>query len=152
MALDQEKINKIINHSISPSELNEEDLIDFCEYANYKYRSGFPVISDADYDFIFLKILREKVPNHIFFNSVEPEGSSFSEEKVLLPQAMLSIDKAYSYLEIIKWTERILKSADDLNLNYKSLLFKATPKLDGFAGYDDGKNLFTRGDGKKGVI
>ena len=27
---------------------------------------------------------------------------------------------------------------------------KATPKLDGFAGYDDGNKLYTRGDGKKG--
>jgi len=30
------------------------------------------------------------------------------------------------------------------------LKFKATAKLDGFAGYDDGIRLYTRGDGKKG--
>jgi len=63
---------------------------------------------------------------------------------------MLSIDKAYSFPEILKWIERIHKACEDLQYDYRNIIFKATPKLDGFAGYDDGEKLYTRGDGKKG--
>ena len=151
MSLNKDKIQSIINKDILVEDLSLDELGEFCEYANFNYRSGFPIITDEDYDFIFLKTLKEKAPEHRIFKSIEPEGGVFSDEKVLLPQAMLSIDKAYSLDEIIKWTERILKAADDLNLDYSSLLFIATPKLDGFAGFDDGKKLYTRGDGKKGT-
>ena len=63
---------------------------------------------------------------------------------------MLSIDKAYSFQEILRWIDRILKSCKELSIDFMELIFKATPKLDGFAGYDDGNKLYTRGDGKKG--
>jgi DNA ligase (NAD+) len=63
---------------------------------------------------------------------------------------MLSTNKAYSWEEIQKWLERINKSAAEINLLSKDVLIKGTAKLDGFAGYDDGVKLYTRGDGKKG--
>ena len=150
MSLSDEKKLNILNKKILVEDLTNEELADFCIYLNSEYRAGTPVVTDEDYDFIYLKALKSRSPNHKFFDDIEPEGDSFTEEKVLLPQVMLSIDKAYSYEEIIKWIERILKSADYLNYDYKSLEFRATPKLDGFAGYDDGSKLYTRGDGKKG--
>ena len=152
MLISDKKIKLILSGDLIPDDLSDEELGNFCVYANFKYREGQPVISDEDYDFVFLKSLRARNPKHILFKSIEPEGQGFSEEKVLLPQPMLSIDKAYSFDEVVKWTERIIKSADDLNIEYSLLVFNATPKLDGFAGFDDGKTLYTRGDGKKEVI
>lgn len=46
----------------------------------------------------------------------------------------------------------IRKSAMLIGLNLNTIQIKATPKLDGFAGFDDGNRLYTRGDGKKVVI
>jgi len=150
VTLSHQKIGEIQKKVLLVDDLSDEELGAFCEYANLSYRSGTPVISDEDYDFIFLKALRKRVPDHKIFKSVEPEGGAFSEEKVLIPESMLSIDKAYSFDEIQKWIDRILKSISDLNYDSKKLSLKATPKLDGFAGYDDGSKLYTRGDGKKG--
>ena len=150
MKKSNEFFNRIAKFELLIDNISDSDLGDFCEFANIQYRSGNPIISDKDYDFVFLEALKKRLPTHRIFKNVEPEGSAFSEEKVILPYAMLSIDKAYSFKEILKWIERILKSCKDLSYDSKKLVFKATPKLDGFAGYDDGKRLYTRGDGKKG--
>jgi len=141
---------KIINKDLLVNDLSDEELGYFCEYANAQYRAGLPVVSDEDYDFLYLKALKKRVPNHRVFQSIEPEVIPFSEEKILIPESMLSIDKAYSFEEIEKWVERIFKSISELNFDRNRLSLKATPKLDGFAGYDDGNKLYTRGDGKKG--
>ena len=150
MKLSDKKISNIVNHEISIKDLTDQELASFCVYANEKYRAGSPVISDEDYDFIYLKSLKDRTPSHPLLQSVEPENKGFSEEKLLLPKPMLSIDKAYSFPEILKWIERIHKACEDLQYDYRNIIFKATPKLDGFAGYDDGEKLYTRGDGKKG--
>jgi len=150
LTLSKNRIKEIVDYQVPPGELSDEELAAFCILANDKYRSGFPIVTDQDYDFLFISELKKRLPNHYLIKNIEPEIEGFSEEKSLLPKAMLSIDKAYSYEDIIKWIERTLKSADDLNFNYSSLKYRATPKLDGFAGYDDGKKLYTRGDGKKG--
>ena len=150
MNLSKKIINDILTKKILVNELSSSQLSEFCIYANEKYRSGDPVISDADYDFIFLKELKKRNPSHHLLNIVEPEVHGFSEEKVLIPKPMLSIDKAYSFDEILKWIDRIFKSTNELSLDIKKLIFRATPKLDGFAGFDDGKRLYTRGDGKRG--
>jgi DNA ligase (NAD+) len=150
MALLPSVINQIIQQEILTDDLSDDDLADFCQTANLAYRSGNPIISDQDYDFIYLPALKQRLPKHPLFESIEPEGQSFSEEKVLLPEPMLSTDKAYSWDEIRKWIERLEKSAIDIGLAYVDIQIKATPKLDGFAGFDDGTHFYTRGDGKKG--
>ena len=150
MALSSSIINQIIQQEILLDDLSDEDLAEFCQVANLAYRSGQPMISDQDYDFIYLSALKQRLPNHPLLQSVEPEGQVFSEEKVLLPEIMLSTDKAYTWDEIRKWIERLEKSAIDIGLAYVDIQIKATPKLDGFAGFDDGIRLYTRGDGKKG--
>ena len=150
MSLTDEITLKIINKDLLVGDLSDQQLAEFCEYANIQYRAGHQVISDEDYDFLYLKALKKRVPNHRIFDSIEPEIIPFSEEKVLIPKSMLSIDKAYSFDEILKWIKRIFKSINEINYDSRKLIFKATPKLDGFAGYDDGEKLYTRGDGKKG--
>lgn len=150
MALSVSIINQIIHQEILLDDLLDENLAEFCQAANLAYRSGQPIISDQDYDFIYLPALKQRLPNHPLLKSVEPEGKGFSEEKVLLPEIMLSTDKAYSWEEVTKWLERLNKSASIIGLDCDDIKIKATPKLDGFAGFDDGDRLYTRGDGKKG--
>ncbi|MBE8189802.1 MAG: DNA ligase [Candidatus Thioglobus sp.] len=143
-------IAKITQQKILLGDLSDAELGEFCQVANRQYRLGKPIISDQDYDFIYLAELKNRTPNHPLLQAVEPEGQGFAEEKVLLPEVMLSTDKAYLWEEISKWIERLQKSAAEINLAANLINIKATPKLDGFAGFDDGSRLFTRGDGKKG--
>ncbi|MBT6634583.1 MAG: DNA ligase, partial [Gammaproteobacteria bacterium] len=59
-------------------------------------------------------------------------------------------DKAYSWEEVNKWLERITKFSSEISYLHADIQIKGTAKLDGFAGYDDGNKLYTRGDGNKG--
>jgi len=150
MALSKQFLHKITHQSVLVSDLTDDELADFCTEANSAYRLGEPIISDQDYDFIYLAALRDRIPGHKLLQSIEPEVFSFSEEKVLLPEAMLSTDKSYTWDEFSKWLERVGKSSIEANIEINKIQIKATPKLDGFAGFDDGSHLYTRGDGKKG--
>ena len=143
-------IQDIIQQKLLLDDLSDDELVDFCQQANIAYRDGNPIVSDQDYDFIYLAELQKRLPRHELLQSVESEGQGFSDNKVLLPETMLSTDKAYSWDEIQKWLERIEKSGLEIGLTHKDIQIKASPKLDGFAGYDDGLHLYTRGDGKKG--
>ena len=146
--------NQIIKNITSQislvSDLSDDVLIEFCAIANQRYRIGSPIISDEDYDFIFLHELAKRLPNHSFLKKVEDDIEGFSEEKIKLPKKMLSTDKAYSWEEINKWLERITKFSSEINYLHADIQIKGTAKLDGFAGYDDGNKLYTRGDGNKG--
>ena len=64
---------------------------------------------------------------------------------------MLSTEKAYEFAAIERWVKRIDKAAEECGVDFASLVFRATPKLDGFAAYDDGQILYTRGDGRRGT-
>ena len=148
--LSKSKVEKIASQSILVEDLSDDELADFCVIANQSYRDGKPIVSDQDYDFVFLTALNSRQPNHPFLQELEIEHEGFSEEKVKLPERMLSTNKAYSWADIQKWLERIVKSAEEINLSVDDIELKGTAKLDGFAGYDDGVKLYTRGDGSKG--
>ena len=85
-----------------------------------------------------------------FLQKIESENEGFSEEKIKLPKKMLSTDKAYSWEEINKWLDRVSKFSSEIDYPIADIQIKGTAKLDGFAGYDDGSKLYTRGDGNKG--
>ena len=148
--LSNQIIEDIANQTFLVSNLSDANLIEFCTIANQCYRNGNPIISDENYDFIFIRELAKRLPNHPFLKIVEEEIEGFSEEKVKLPKKMLSTNKAYSWKEINKWLERIAKFAEEINYSVNDIHIKGTAKLDGFAGYDDGIKLYTRGDGNKG--
>jgi len=148
--LSKSKVEKIASQSILIEDLTDDELADFCIIANQSYREGKPIVSDQDYDFVFLAALNSRQPNHPFLQELEIEHEGFSEEKVKLPERMLSTNKAYSWKDIQKWLERVAKSAEEINLLVENIEIKGTAKLDGFAGYDDGSKLYTRGDGNKG--
>ena len=144
------QIQDITNQKILISDLTDEDLLEFCKFANQRYRDGSPIISDEDYDFIYALELSKRLPDHPFLQKVEDENVGFSEEKIKLPEKMLSTDKAYSWKEVNKWLERIRKFSEEINFSLDNIQIKGTAKLDGFAGFDDGNKLYTRGDGNKG--
>ena len=144
------QIQDITNQKILISDLTDEDLLEFCKFANQSYRDGSPIISDEDYDFIYALELSKRLPDHPFLQKVEDENVGFSEEKIKLPEKMLSTDKAYSWEEVNKWLERIRKFSEEIDFSLDNIQIKGTAKLDGFAGFDDGNKLYTRGDGNKG--
>ncbi|MGD0960271.1 MAG: BRCT domain-containing protein [Methylomonas sp.] len=126
----------------------DQELLEFLQIANALYRAGEPAISDADYD-AHLQELKRRQPNHPYLHAVEPEPI-FTGKTVELPAMMLSTEKAYSREEVERWIERVEKAALDLNMDTNHINYKVTPKLDGYAAYDDGEILYTRGDGRKG--
>ena len=140
----------IANQKLLIGDLTDHELLEFCRVANERYRNGNPIISDENYDFIFIPELVKRLPENPFLQQIENESTGFSEEKIKLPEKMLSTDKAYSWEEINKWLERITKFSKEINYSFNSIQIKGTAKLDGFAGFDDGVKLYTRGDGKKG--
>lgn len=139
-----------IAEQADPSRLSDQQLIEFLQIANLLYRSGEQLISDRLYDTVFLAELQNRNPRHPFLHEVEPEPT-LAEKTVTLPEKMLSTEKAYSKDGIEKWLTRIQKAAEELDIDFNRLIFKATPKLDGYAAYDDGHTLYTRGDGRKGT-
>jgi len=144
------QIQDIAKQRTLVSDLMDADLLEFCKIANQRYRDGDPIISDEDYDFIFTPELSKRLPNNPFFQTIESENEGFSDEKIKLPKKMLSTDKAYSWEEINKWLERIAKFSSEIDYSLSDIQIKGSAKLDGFAGYDDGIKLYTRGDGNKG--
>ncbi len=125
-----------------------EELETLLIIANALYRSGYPIIEDNKYD-DYVEYLKKQDPDNSFLSNVEPEVL-IDSKTVPLPQKMLSTDKAYSFEEVKKWTERITKAASEINFDEHLIELKVTPKLDGYAAYDDGTTLYTRGDGSRG--
>jgi len=147
--LTEQQLFEIANNKQVES-LSTPELSEFLIISNALYRNGDSLITDADYDFIFMAALKKRDPQHPLITQVEPEPITESKT-VRLPEKMLSTDKAYTLDEIKRWLKRIEKSALSLNKIFENLIFRVTPKLDGYAAYDDGKKLYTRGDGTKGT-
>jgi DNA ligase (NAD+) len=146
---DVDRLVDILQAPASIQTLSDETLVACLQLANALYRGGEPIISDADYDFIYLAELKRRDPQHPLLHEVEAEPA-FAGKTVELPVQMLSTDKAYSQEDVERWAGRIEKAAEELDIDFAELVFKVTPKLDGYAAYDDGTTLYTRGDGRKG--
>ena len=129
------------------SHLNTEELVKLASICNILYRAGYAIVPDQYYDQVIIKELVSKDPNNPYLNQVESEGTN---KFVKLPKMMLSTNKAYTKDDIGNWIITIIKACSALNIDDKSVILKATPKLDGFAVYDDGITLYTRGDGYQG--
>ena len=88
--LNEKKIQDISSKIILVSDLSDEELLEFCIFANQRYRTGNPIITDEDYDFIFIYELAKRIPNNPFLNQVETENDGFSEEKVDVHNLVIS--------------------------------------------------------------
>ena len=148
-ALSESRFCELCDHPDALGDASDAELTCFLQIANALYRGGDPIISDDDYDGVYLAELKKRQPDHPWLETVEPEPA-FAGKTVDLPVIMLSTDKAYSLAEVERWGTRLEKAAAELNKDFSQLLFRVTPKLDGYAAYDDGQMLYTRGDGRKG--
>ena len=149
-ALAEDELVAIAAGEIAVTTLSDEQLEEFLQIANLLYRGGEELISDALYDFTFLSELERRHPAHPFLHTVEPEVL-IEAKTVELPVRMLSTEKAYDFATIVNWAKRIEKAAGECGRDFAGLVFKVMPKLDGFAAYDDGQTLYTRGDGRRGT-
>lgn len=148
--LSEQDLAVIAEGDREPGDLDLEELVEFLEVANILYRGGELLITDQEYDFVFLAELKTRDPGHPFLHTVEPEPVADSKT-VELPVRMLSTEKAYDFKVVERWAGRVEKAASECGTDFDSLVFRATPKLDGFAAYDDGQMLYTRGDGRRGT-
>jgi DNA ligase (NAD+) len=148
--LQESELASVATGKMKAASLDDEKLVELLQALNLLYRAGEPLVSDFSYDFEYLAELRRRNPDHPFLQKVEPEPA-IGVKTVELPSRMLSTEKAYSYEEIERWGKRVEKAAVECGLEPGSLSFKATPKLDGYAAYDDGTTLYTRGDGRRGT-
>ena len=148
--LTEEEVRMIAEGGLALDRIDDDQLVEFLSVANLLYRGGEQLISDELYDFTFLEELKRRLPDHPYLTTVEPEP--FPEAKTVeLPVRMLSTEKAYNFAAVARWAGRIEKAAGECGLDFHSLIFRATPKLDGYAAYDDGRTLYTRGDGRRGT-
>ena len=154
--LTEQQVIKLINRESDVEHLSDDQLVEFLKIANATYRGGNRIIPDEEYDFTYLAELRGRNPHHPYLSSVEPE-SAFEGKTVELPVQMLSTEKTYSKDYVKKWLVGgkgivgIIKEADYVGLESDQIRLRVTPKLDGFAAYDDGEHLYTRGDGRRGT-
>ncbi|MFQ3176681.1 MAG: DNA ligase (NAD+), partial [Psychromonas sp.] len=142
------KLIEVCNKSVDFSFLNSNEQLDVLKVTNAFYRSAEQIINDATYD-AFLSEFSTCNPDNPYLLTVEPEVLADSKT-VPLPKKMLSTDKAYSFEEIKKWIDRLLNAANEVGVDESDIIIRLTPKLDGYAAYDDGLALYTRGDGVKG--
>jgi DNA ligase (NAD+) len=154
---DQLEILKKLDGEINPNdlielynepELKSEELVQVLKASNALYREGFPVITDEQYD-LYISMLKNINHIHPYLNRVESE-LLVESKTISLPKKMLSTDKAYSFDEIKKWINRVIKASKEIGLSKSDIQIRVTPKLDGYAAYDDGSTLYTRGDGFRG--
>jgi len=99
-----------------------------------------PVISDPDYDKLVNKLLILD-PNNNYLNKPKTPLIE-SNGKVVHKIKMLSLDKAYSFKEVLKWCKKVARTPSEG--------FKLMPKLDGVSGQLMDGILATRGDGEEG--
>lgn len=149
-SLQEDELLAIGAGTVSVKQLTTEQLVEFVAVANLLYRAGESLVDDRTYDHVFIAELAIREPGHPFLAKVEPEPV-LDTKTVPLPVRMLSIDKAYDFDAMLLWRRRLEKAAVECGVDFESLLFRATPKLDGFAAYDDGDRLYTRGDGRRGT-
>jgi DNA ligase (NAD+) len=148
--LKEQQVIKLVNRESDIEHLSDDQLVEFLKIANAAYRAGNRIIPDDEYDFTYLAELRNRNPHHPYLSTVEPE-SSFEGKTVELPVQMLSTRKTYSIEEVKKWLLEIHKEAAEAGLEIDQVRLRVTPKLDGYAAYDDGEHLYTRGDGRRGT-
>ena len=130
------------------NELSLDNLLLVLKVANALYRSASPMMQDETYD-TYIAELKSINPRHPYLLNVEPEVIEDSKTTVL-PKRMLSTDKAYSFDEINKWVKKVIKASEEIGIGKSDIQIRVTPKLDGYAAYDDGTTLYTRGDGYRG--
>jgi DNA ligase (NAD+) len=117
------------------------ELSELIKYHRDRYWAGEPEISDHEYDQL-IETLKAIDPNNSLLSDIE--YCKNASLKVTHDQPMLSLEKKYSFQDVISWITKVSRPTGDR--------FKIQPKYDGVASiyYADNKILATRGDGSQG--
>ena len=142
----------------NPETLTTPQLVMVIAKLNGHYRTGKPLISDQSFDQHYLAELKRRSPSHPYLSMVQPEpiiiaSGVASKGRIIHPRKMLSTNKAYELHEVQHWLSKCLDAARSRGIDPDSLLFKATPKLDGIACRAQNVPDFmavSRGDGLAG--
>lgn len=138
-----------MDHAATVAALTTDALSERIEALEKSYREGYPEVSDAVFDHVYMAELRRRAPRHPLLQAVGAEPD-FGDGKVVHPSPMLSTDKAYTRDEVTAFVTRVQNTATALGWDSAAVLYRVTPKLDGMAARFDGARLVTRGDGLKG--
>lgn len=109
-----------------------EELVEKILKAREGYYGGKPIMSDPEYDALEMR-LKEIDPENEILKDVGTEFKESSFEKVEHKVPMLSLDKAYSIDDIIKWVHWMQLSKYFDGILSKSINGVGMPKMDGFA-------------------
>ena len=60
--LTEKQIQDISNDVTLVNDLSDDDLVEFCNIANQRYRAGSPIITDENYDFISVSYTHLTLP------------------------------------------------------------------------------------------
>lgn len=115
-----------------------EKIITVCNEAYWNGKE--PPVDDIAYDRLVRKLEEIDPENPLVTGLPKPE---IKGKKVVHEKPMLSLAKAYSLEEVLKWCRKVARSENEV--------FKIQPKYDGLSGLLDRNGvLSSRGDGKTG--
>ena len=127
--------------STDAGKLTLPELVALIEYHNRRYwELGEPEIPDARYDELMRALAGLDPGNELLTRVYAPAVAGSG--KVRHKNPMLSLDKAYSLEEVLKWADKYARTPDEPLL--------VEPKYDGISAGYDGRILSTRGDGELG--
>lgn len=101
-----------------------------------------PIVDDPTYD-KWVEELRKMAPDHPLLNKIGdgPDEVVFGN-KIHHKKPMLSLAKAYSFEDVLKWVNKVSRSKDEM--------FCVEPKYDGLSCEICSGKMVTRGDGHVG--
>lgn len=118
----QKRINELV------SEINKHDEL--------YWKKNEPVISDVEYDKLVTELALLDPANNLLS---KVHSSVASNKKIQHKIPMLSLDKVYSFEDLVKWCSKVARSKDEV--------FRVELKYDGVSGDLRDGVLATRGDG-----
>lgn len=126
-------------------------------YSDQYYNNNQSVVSDAEYDSLYQKLVKFENDYPDFVDPMSPSrhvgaNPKSKLKKVQHDQPMLSLENAFSFDDVKKFYNRLAKL---LSLERSQILIFAEPKIDGVSAslkYKDGKlyQVSTRGNGIEG--
>lgn len=131
----------IDTRNFDAGKLTLSDLVALVEYHNRRYwELGDPEIPDSRYDELMQALAKLDPQNELLHRIYAPAVAG--NGKVRHKHPMLSLDKAYSLEEVLKWADKYARTPEETLL--------VEPKYDGISANYDGRILSTRGDGEFG--
>ena len=105
------------------------------------WKNAAPIMEDAEYDSL-VRELQALDPKNPLVTEVHASGNLDTTKLVKHPVPMLSLQKAYSLEEVMKWAQKYARS--------KNEEFIIMPKYDGISGRWENGKLTSRGNGEWG--